>query len=103
MTAKYEFDMDENRVPLLKIIEGSFSVLGLLINDIINDIHIFFKDVNNTTNTTNTINFVNKINTEILKINNKDILKTYLPKIKSLLLQNNVPNNLIDDILNNTV
>ena len=90
-----------NNKQYIKAQEYHNNIMSLnLINDIINDINIFFKDVNNTKNTKN---FVNKINTETLKINNKDILKTYLPKIKSLLLQNNVPNNLIDDILNNTV
>lgn len=90
-----------NNKQYIKAQEYHNNIMSLnLINDIINDINIFFIDVNNTKNIEH---FMNKIHNEILKINNKDILKTYLPKIKSLLLQNNVSQNLIDNILNNTV
>jgi len=37
LTARYEFEMDNERVPLHKIVEESFSILGNLVNDMINN------------------------------------------------------------------
>lgn len=36
LAARYEFELDEDRLPLHQIIKESFSVLGLLVNDMIN-------------------------------------------------------------------
>lgn len=37
LAARYEFELDADRVPLHQIIEQSFSVLGTLVNDMINN------------------------------------------------------------------
>ena len=37
LAARYEFEMDEDRLPLHEIIQTSFSVLGSLVNDMINN------------------------------------------------------------------
>jgi importin-7 len=37
LAARYEFELDEDREPLHKIIQESFSVLGTLVNDMINN------------------------------------------------------------------
>jgi hypothetical protein len=37
LAARYEFEMDEDRLPLHHIIQESFSVLGNLVNDMINN------------------------------------------------------------------
>lgn len=36
LAARYEFELDEDRLPLHEIIKASFSVLGALVNDMIN-------------------------------------------------------------------
>ena len=36
LAARYEFELDEDRLPLHQIIKDSFAVLGLLVNDMIN-------------------------------------------------------------------
>jgi hypothetical protein len=35
LAARFEFELDEDREPLHQIIKDSFSVLGLLVNDMI--------------------------------------------------------------------
>jgi hypothetical protein len=37
LASRYEFELDEDRLPLHKIIKDSFSVLGALVNDMINN------------------------------------------------------------------
>jgi len=37
LAARFEFELDEDRLPLHQIIHDSFSVLGQLVNDMINN------------------------------------------------------------------
>ena len=44
LAARYEFELDEDRLPLQEIIKSSFSVLGMLVNDMINNKENFTND-----------------------------------------------------------